>query len=156
MRLPIPDSKECDVLNGDAKEMFNLSGSDLVDKALEKLKTDLDELFKTFLFHHVLRDEDGDLFTMEELKDVPENSEIVYEAVDHPSDAGDSYDEERHIVAQEAVDAWRWTPKQESKNVSVAAFIQKLVNSGRVDADVLEGIETQAELFAKLAELGIL
>ena len=129
---------------------------ELIDKALEKLKTDLDELFKSFLFDRVLQDSEGDLYTDDGKADIEEGSIEIYPVVDHPTLAGDSYEEERHILAQKAVDDWRYSPRQAGKTITVSAMVQKLINSGRVSAEQVEGIETQDELFARLAELGIL
>ena len=46
--------------------------------------------------------------------------------------------------------------RQAGKTITVSAMVQKLINSGRVSAEQVEGIETQDELFARLAEVGIL
>ena len=155
MRLPIPKTSDAE-LDAFCQENFNFSGQALIDKGLEKLKTDLDELFKCYLFDRVIEDSNGELFTDDSNMDIEEGWTVLYEKVEHPSDAGDSYEPERHILAQKAVDNWRYTPRQAAKSVTVSAFVQKLIASGRVTAEQVEGIETQEDLFARLAELGVL
>lgn len=155
MRLPIPNLENAGDFDQQCQDLFGFSGNDMISKALEKLKTDLDELFKSYLFGRVIENADGDLVVVADDYELADGESEVYPAVTDPNDAGASYDENRHIAAQAAVDGWTYTPRQAAKTVTVSSFIQKLIASGRVNPEDLEGIETQADLFAKLAELGI-
>jgi hypothetical protein len=140
MRLPIPDASSCEALDAECKEFFNYSASNMVNKALGKILTDVDELFKAHMFKEVKG----------------ENDEVVFLEVPSPTEAGSLYEEARHLHAQNEIDEWRFTPRAVGKTVTVASFIQQLLSTGRVKPDQVEGIETQADLFAKLAELNIL
>lgn len=155
MRLPKPSMEDSPAFEEECLKLFNLPAGELVNKALEKLKTDLDELFKSYLFGQVCQNADGDLIVNND-DEMPEGYSEIWGYVGAPTEAGDSYDAARHILAQEAVDNWRHTPKTASKTVTIGGFIQQVIAGGRCTAEELEGIETQDQLFAKLAQLGIL
>lgn len=142
MRLPIPQVED-GMFNEDCKGLFNMTAAEMVTKALGKLLTDLDEGFKAILFGEVK---------------YPDGDKIIWEKVEAPDLAGASYDEDRHLEAQEWVDEWRYSPRQtgKAKTVKVTDIIAKLVASGKVTPEQVEGITGQDQLFAKLAELGIL
>lgn len=155
MRLPIPNLEGADDFETACQESFGISAADMVSKGLEKLKTDLDELFKSYLFGRVIMDGEGAYSVVAGDYELADGETDVYPEIAHPDMAGDSYDSARHVVAQKAVDEWRYTARASGKSVTVAAFIQKLVATGRVTEDQFTGVETQPELFARLAELGI-
>ena len=121
-----------------------------------EIETDLDELFKSFLFGRVVQDPDGEVFVPSPKQEIPEGSVDLYPEINDPNQAGPTYSEERHIFAQQQVDKWRYVPRQAGKTITVANFIQQLLDSGRVSPDDMDGIETQDQLLAKLAKLGIL
>lgn len=158
MRLPIPSMEDSPAFDEQCKLLYGYTGNELVvSKALEKLKTDLDELFKSYLFDAVYETPDeGPRTGISEEVAVESGYPELYAAVTDPMDAGSSYDPMRHIVAQEAVDDWRYIPRAATKTVTISNFINKIIASGRVKAEELEGIETQDQLFQKLAELGVL
>lgn len=152
MRLPIPQEKPGKKFDAEVKDLFNFTASDFISKSLSKILTDVDEIFKGILFGDVIEDDEGNLTTAPKGNEKP----LVYGNIPSPSDAGPMYDERRHLAAQRVIDEWRYAPKKAGKSVTVASFIQKLVASGKISADDAEGIETQAELFEKLSELGVL
>ena len=159
MRLPIPTGKFSKELKGSVDALYGMSQSEFMDKSLDKLKTDLDELFKSFLFGQVIRTEEGELAVLKAKKDgspgdMPEGAQEVYPVISHPSDAGGSYDEGRHIVAQEAVDNWRYVAPAAGRSMTVQAVIDIIVSSGKATAEDFEGVEDTVQLQNRCIELG--
>jgi hypothetical protein len=78
---------------------------------------------------------------------------VNWEAVEDVNDVGDTYDWNRHLLAQQIIDEWTYTPKQASGTMKVSSFVQELIQSGRVKAEDMEGIETHEQVLAKVTEL---
>ena len=170
MRLPIPDpslKKTClENVEKFSLEAYNLSGPAFLQKATDKMKTELDGLFIKVLFGHVFETPEGDVVaysadvkasTLEVASDI--GCVKIGEPIPGPSGVHETYTTGRHLLAQRAVDEWKFVPtgaKKRDDEVSISDFIGQLVATGRVSEADVEGVTDQAELFKRLADLGIL
>jgi hypothetical protein len=153
MRLPLPPVPEGEDFTAACKEYFNLTPTQMLDKAMGKIKTDQDNLFKKVMFGTVIADADGEQTPVASTYKMKSGEVVDYESVTS-NEAGPLYDADRHLLAQKFVDEWLFVP---SKSKGVQTWAQKtlspLVAAGRIEQSVVDNLETVEQVTAVINEM---